>query len=917
MSEPKPPAGRSPRRALWWYASLAALAASGAVVAARGGLEILGAGSLLAHLALGLVLAVPCLLWRQRRGSSRGTELAVLGGGLLAGAAAAGLLAMAVAAAGRAAPPWLLAAHVWAGTAGLVALVVGGLGSRPGAGGKLAAAVLCCLLLVPPLLLLLRAPAAAGRGAVGVDWRPASFEAPLDMAGEAMGGESGPFFPSAMHTTNGGRLPAAAFAGDARGCAGSGCHPDVVRQWESSAHHLAAFDDPFFAASLARARAEAGVVAARWCAGCHSPLSLLTGAVDRPLAELAAMPAAHGGVTCLTCHAMVRPRSTMGQADYELAPPPLGQRLGAGGGGAAGWLHQLLVRLDPDAHRGAFAKPFLRGSAAFVFCSTCHRGHVDWPVNGERFRRTFDDYRSWHVESNAEGEGTGVRRLLQSSGCNGCHMPRVRSRDSGNRDGWVHSHRFAAANTALPALRGDREQLAAVVDSLRSRQVSVDIFAIAEPRAAAAKPGSFGWAEKVEAPLDRVAPALRPGESRRLDVVVRNRGVGHPFPGGKSDLAECWLELEAKDDLGRTVFSSGALGADGRVDPSAHFFRTVWSDGAARAVTGHAVWAVRALVYQQRIEPEAAAVVRYRLQVPRDASRALTFSARLNYRKVSPDLAAAALQRGGAAPPQLPVVTLAEQTLTLPVAVAAAGTVRTPSADGLSATMPAAAGQAAVLQAAGAGTDAERFKDYALGLELQGDFPAARAALARALVLAPRDADARVTLALAAEGLDPAHRLLREALAIDPGLARTHFYLALVERQKVHYASAVTHLRAAAALFAADPEVRRELATTLILQGDVRAAVTELRRLLAIDPEDAGAHLKLRQAYLTLGDRERARRHLLLYERFRPRAPAPDLLRRYLTAHPDDERERQGIHEHASAAAALAGGFQTATAVKR
>ena len=63
-------------------------------------------------------------------------------------------------------------------------------------------------------------------------------------------------------------------------------------------------------------------------------------------------------------------------------------------------------------------------------------------------------------------------------------MPLVPSKDQGSISGFVHSHRFAAANTAVPTSHGDAEQVEAVENFLRGA-LSVDIFALAEEPAGA------------------------------------------------------------------------------------------------------------------------------------------------------------------------------------------------------------------------------------------------------------------------------------------------------------------------------------------------------------------------------------------------------------------------------------------------
>ncbi len=80
---------------------------------------------------------------------------------------------------------------------------------------------------------------------------------------------------------------------------------------------------------------------------------------------------------------------------------------------------------------------------------------------------------------------------------------------------------------------------------------------------------------------------VRPGESVRLEVVVRTRKVGHFFPGGTVDAFDVWVELEAVDERGRTIFHSGAItdGGRGPVDSSAHLYRAACSTSTATSST--------------------------------------------------------------------------------------------------------------------------------------------------------------------------------------------------------------------------------------------------------------------------------------------------------------------------------------------
>jgi tetratricopeptide (TPR) repeat protein len=683
------------------------------------------------------------------------------------------------------------------------------------------------------------------------------------MAGEALGGEGGPFYPSAARTSDGRPLPAEVFAAW-QTCGRSGCHPGVTAEWSASPHRFAGLDNPWFRAVFEQAREDLGTVPARWCAGCHSPALLLSGGMDRPVPELAAGAGAAAGVPCAACH-LTRVRSTMGQADFEVEVPRL-QRLAASRNPLARLAYGLAVRLNPEAHRRAY-RPDPE------VCSACHKAHLDRPVNGDRWFRVMDDRSSWQVGSDAAQ--SGERPLAAAGDCLGCHMPPGAA---------GRSHRFAAANTALPALRGDRAQLAAVTAFLQAGGVTVDLFAMTPGIPAASISGErppTGPAEEVFGPLDRLPATVRRGESTRIDVLVRTPGVGHLFPGGKSDVAECWLELRAVDDRGRTLFWSGRAGEDSPVDPGAHFFRTVWTGDDAVEVQRQEAWKARAVVYRRLIEPRGASVVRFRLDVPREAGDRIRLTTRLRYRKFPWDFTRRVFERLRAAPPRPPIITLAEDSVDLAVVPEGAPLpdLRTPQAS---------------LEA-----DFDRWTAYGTALAVQGDFATAK--VARLKVRRPDDPATLINRGLAADSVQDMIPLLERALALDPANGPAHLYLGLALRDEGDLERAVEHLRKAAAVYPDNPGIRRDTGNTLLAAGDFQGARDELLAALAIDPEDPGAHISLRQVYRVLGDRAAADLHQALFQRFKTPETAPALAHRYLEAHPEDAREQQGIHEHRSA----------------
>ncbi len=918
------------------------LVLNSAYLAARADASLFYYSQVALHVLLGLAVGVLGL--RAARGRLRPAAPADRALAALAGLALLSGLSLALTGATR---PFraLLVAHVAlaaaatlgvAARAALAALAL----EDPAARNRLLTGAVAALLAVPVAVGLARQE----RGEAARRERIANPPlAPASMDAEGDGARS-PFFPSSA-TTDTGRVIPATFFMTSESC--GRCHPDIYAQWKSSAHHLSSFNNQWYRKSVEYMQDVVGTRPSKWCAGCHDHAVFFNGRFDRPIQEQIDTPEAQNGLGCLSCHAIVHVRSTMGQGDFVIEYPPL-HDLAVSENPLLQLGHDLLLRLDPEPHRRAFMKGFHRDQSA-EFCSACHKVHLDQPVNGYRWLRGFNEYDNWQA-SGVSGQGArSFYAPKQPLRCADCHMPLVAGRDPARPDGRVHSHRFPAANTALPVAHDDPEQLRVVQEFLASGAVSLDVFGLvrapaagssgpvagsAEPRLASTfavgeealhdmgAAAASGPAPVVTGPLDRVDAAVRRGDEVRLDVVVRTRNVGHFFPGGTVDAFDVWVELEVVDERGRPVFHSGWVedGGRGPVDPGAHFYRSRMLDGHGNLINKRNAWMSRSLAYVRLVPPGAADTVRYRFVVPPDAGQRLQVRARLNHRKFDwwfnqwayagvrdpadprPDVAAGhddgrwvftgdTSRASGRVKrvPELPITVVARAEASLRVLPAGAALPESPP----------------VVEA----STRERWNDYGIGLLLAGDLKAAEAAFLDVTRAEPGYADGWVNVARARlqEGnLAGAEEMLDQALALSPELPKAHFFMGLVRKGEGRNDEALAHLQRAAERFPRDRVVLNQLGRVQFLERQHAQAVETLKRVLAIDPEDLAAHYTLMLAYRGLGEADAAARHEALYRRFKADESAQALTGPYRQLHPDDNNERQPIHEHRASRPAAA-----------
>ncbi len=362
------------------------------------------------------------------------------------------------------------------------------------------------------------------------------------------------------------------------------CHAEVVSQWRASSHALASFNNPIYRAVVDDFRAEVSAPTSKFCGGCHDLALMADGAMDGPVSPSDSR--AHAGITCRTCHSITHDRAD-GNGSFTLTGAPIPVPRGVDPAGVA-------------AHVARVAPPELR---TFGLCAGCHRAFLDRSTGNTHHLIGQDDVTPWQRSPYAGSELHLLDDELPKRDCRGCHMPLedVVLSDAAATEGKVASHRFLGAHTWLAAMRGDRSTLARTEAFLRG-VASIDVAAVVLPGGERALPADGA---KVIA-----------GERLVFDVVLRNRDVGHRFPGGVMDAQDTWVELAVRDAEGHLLAESGEGHEATGDDPTAHRLRSNMVDEEGQPVLERQTNRFRGAVYNHTLAPREVAVVQYTFDVP-------------------------------------------------------------------------------------------------------------------------------------------------------------------------------------------------------------------------------------------------------------------------------------------------------------
>jgi tetratricopeptide (TPR) repeat protein len=330
---------------------------------------------------------------------------------------------------------------------------------------------------------------------------------------------------------------------------------------------------------------------------------------------------------------------------------------------------------------------------------------------------------------------------------------------------------------------------------------------------------------------------------------------------------------------------------NGPVDRSAHFYRSYLLDGEGNAINKRNAWQARSVFYVRLIPPGAADTVHYLVNIPKDAEGPITFEAKLNYRKFTDAYTRFTF---GTAKPGLADISydnreyVAEKMPVLPIVTLATASTSVPL--GEPQWNPVIRKQ-----------DRERWNDWGIGLLLQGDLKGAEYAFHRVIEAEPSYSDGYVNIAraLIQEGETEAARpFLEKALQLSPKLARAEFFLATVQKTAGDYDGALLSLAEARRQYPRDRVVVDQVGRILFLQRHYTEAVTALKDTLTIDPEDLQAHYNLMLCYRGLGQNENADREEKLFRRFKADESAQSLTEKPRLQNPEENNERQPIHDH-------------------
>ncbi len=610
------------------------------------------------------------------------------------------------------------------------------------------------------------------------------------------------------------------------------CHSEVHKEWRQSAH-ANSFRTPWYRKNVDELGALKGVPFTRHCESCHNPTALFTGALTT--ASTVARPHDEDGVTCMVCHSIQKVTDTAGTGSYVMGTPAV--MLDDHGRAVSGLPTDAEILKHLDWHSAAVMRPLYKQPE---FCAACHKAAMPQMLNGYKWVRTFTTFDEWQQSSWSRETPLPFYEKPAASTCQTCHMPAVSSRDPAAVAGNVASHRWLGANTAIPTQYGYTEQLQKIIDFLKADQLQVDIFGLTVEHSKAV-PGTAPTPTTLIAPLGSQTRTFNvlPGDWVRVDVVVRNKGIGHALVPELRDFYESWVDFQATADTGVPVYRSGAVGPDHRLDPDARSYVSRIISQQGQALDHHEMWKLYIKPYDATVLPGRSDVIRYRFRVPAGVST-IDLSAAVHYRRFNRVFTDWVFGDTPSSSDRFPTVTLATGSYQLHV--------------GLNTPQPEPS-LAAELKPPTA--EWMRWNNYGIGMLDRQQYAEACDAFQHVVALDPKYERGYVNVAIAEYSrgrFTESLAWLDRALAMKPGDPRALYYKGLNFRWQVRYNDAVAALEPVAAAFPRFRQVHQELGYIYMTQHQYARSRAEYEQVLAIDPDDQLAHRWLGGVLQALGD---------------------------------------------------------------
>jgi len=354
--------------------------------------------------------------------------------------------------------------------------------------------------------------------------------------------------------------------------------------------HNYAFIDRFYLGMEKAADEDTGGTLGSHCTVCHTPIGTDSGEVPPTTGPQISLIAKEG-VTCDFCHSLTS----------EVAYAPRNIKLGP------------FADAPSTFHESSF-NPKLTTSD---FCGQCH--DQNQLNDGFPLQATYTEWK------NSAYAAQGIQ-------CQDCHMtpgpgvtypnPGKAAKEGPDRP-HIYTHGFSGGNATALA-------------SEEHRRLAIDNLKAAA--AVSLSPSS----------------GASPGGSINLDVTVTNQGAGHDLPTGATEFREMWLDLTLTDANGVIIYHSGAIGGDGKVDPTAVMYRTIFRDRAGQPT--NRPWLATSILSDHRVPPQGSITEKYTITLPNEFSLPVTAEATLRYRSAPQQLVDQIL---GAGSLEIPVIDMA------------------------------------------------------------------------------------------------------------------------------------------------------------------------------------------------------------------------------------------------------------------